>query len=206
MLKDLIFAILHPFLKLYIHFRFKDYWELKEHLQRRPNKLLRLCYDHYFMDLGSYVGLDSIIKGKPYFPHRCQGVFISNRAVIGKGVVIFQHVTIGANALPDSQGKGNPVIGDDVFIGAGAMIIGGVTIGDRCRIGANTLVCQDMPPDSVAVSSPTRIIRKDHLDNTFRLLGTDGVIYVNKDGYLVRGDEAEQAKAKDFWKKDPVLK
>lgn len=187
MLKDLIFAILRPFVDAYIRLRFKDYWALKEHLraQERPNKLLRLCYDHYFMDLGSYVGLNSIIHGKPFFPHRCQGVFISDRAELGRDVVIFQHVTIGANGLPDSKGLGSPVIGDGAYIGAGAKIIGGVTVGDHCRIGANAVVYQDMPPHSVAVCAPTRIIQKENLDNTFRVT-MDGVNYVNRDGRLVR--------------------
>ncbi len=191
MLKDLIFAVLHPFLKLYIRLRFRDYWGLKEYLRtrERPSKLLRLAYEHRLMALGSYVGVGSVFHGRPYFPHRCQGVFISDRAEIGRDVVIFQQVTIGSNTLPGSKGMGSPVIGDGVYIGAGAKIIGGVTVGDHCRIGANAVVYQDMPPHSVAVCAPTRVIQKDHLDNTFRV-AIGGTEYVSRDGRLVPEEDA----------------
>ena len=60
-MKDLIFALLHPFLKLYIRVKFRgDYWALKERLQRRPSKPLRLAYEHHFMALGSFG------PGEPY--------------------------------------------------------------------------------------------------------------------------------------------
>jgi len=173
-LKELIFAVLHPFLKLYILLRFRDYWGLKAHLEQRPSKLLSLAYDHHFMKLGSYIGLGSRFAGPPHFPHRCSGVFVSQNAVIGKNAVIFQQVTIGSNTLPDSKHPGSPVIGDNVYIGAGAKIIGGITIGDNCRIGANAVVYEDMPPHSVAVCSPTRVLQKEKLDNTFRPPVTTG--------------------------------
>ena len=191
MLKDLIFALLHPFLKLYIKARYHDYWTLKAHLQKRPNKLLRLCYDHHFMDLGSFVGLNSRIEGIPYFPHGCRGVFISDEAVIGPGAVIFQQVTIGGNTLPGSKHPGSPVLGANCYLGAGCNVIGGITLGDRCRVGANAVVYEDMPDDSVAVCSPTRILRKDHLDNTFRTT-IGGVSYVNQNGRLVREDQSRE--------------
>ena len=70
---------------------------------------------------------------------------------------------------------------------SGAKIIGGVTIGDHCRIGANAVVYQDMPPHSVAVCSPTRIIQKENLDNTFYTI-IDGQYYATRDGKLVPVD------------------
>lgn len=184
MLKDIIFGLLRPFLELYICLRFRDYWNLKRHLQRRPSKLLRLCYDHHFMRLGSFVGVDSQLDGIPYFPHGCRGVFISNDAVIGKNAVIFQQVTIGSCTLSDTQRPGSPVIGSDAYLGAGCKIIGSVTIGDRCRVGANAVVYQDMPDDSVAVCGPTRLIQKQGLDNTFHTV-IHGIPYVSRDGRLM---------------------
>ncbi len=185
MLKDFVFALLRPFLEVYIRARFGDYWALKTYLQSHRAKLLRLCYDHHFMDLGSFIGVGSRIDGVPYFPHGCRGVFISNDAVIGKNAVIFQQVTIGSNTLPDSKRPGSPVIGDDAYLGAGCKIIGGVVLGDRCRVGANAVVYTDMPDDAVAVCSPTRILQKDHLDNSFRTT-LDGKAYVARDSRLVR--------------------
>ncbi len=191
MVKDLIFALLHPFLKGYIRLRFGDYWALKKHLQKRPSKLLRLCYDHHFMALGSFVGLHSTIEGTPYFPHGCRGVFISDDAVIGAGAVIFQQVTIGSNTLQGTGHPGSPVIGESCYLGAGCKVIGGITLGRRCRVGANAVVYEDMGDDCVAVCAPTRILQKEHLDNTFRTV-IGGVRYVNRDGQLVREEAAER--------------
>lgn len=186
MLKEMVFSILRPFLTFYALWRYKSIWGLKERLRERPNKLLELTYLHFFMRKGSFVGLASEIAGTPCFPHGVQGVFISNTAKLGKDVVIFQQVTIGSNTLPDSKRTGSPVIGDNVYIGAGAKIIGGITVGDRCRIGANAVVYEDMPPDSVAVCAPTRIVQKERLDNTYRTcLG--GEQYYFSGGRLKKG-------------------
>lgn len=188
--KAVIFALLHPFLRVYIKLRFGDYWALKEHLQRRPSPLLRQAYEKYFMGYGSYVGVDSKIAGRPYFPHGCVGVFISNDAVIGRDAVIFQQVTIGSNTLLDSKRPGSPVIGDGVYLGAGAKVIGGITVGDCCRVGANAVVVRDLPPHSVAVCAPTQVIQKAGLDNTFRVK-IGGVDYVSRNGRLVRETQPE---------------
>ena len=93
-------------------------------------------------------------------PHGFDGIHISTNAKIGKGCTIFQHVTIGSNTLPDSKNKGFPVIGDNVFIGAGANIIGGVKIGNNVRIGANCTVTKDVPDNSVVIMSGLKIIKK----------------------------------------------
>ena len=145
MVKRAVFALLHPFLRVYIKLRFGDYWGLKEYLQRRPSPLLKLAYEKYFMKYGSYVGVDSKIAGRPYFPHGCVGVFISNDAVIGRDAVIFQQVTIGSNTLPDSKRPGSPTVGDGAYIGAGAKLIGGITVGDHCRIGGPVRPHPDRP-------------------------------------------------------------
>ena len=184
-MKDLLFALMRPFLLAYAFMRYQNIWGLKKHLQAHPGKLLKLAYGHYFMQRGSFVGLTSEIAGTPCFPHGIQGIFISNTAKIGKDVVIFQQVTIGSNTLPDSKRPGSPVIGDSVYIGAGAKIIGGVTVGHHCRIGANAVVYEDMPPYSVAVCAPTRILQKDALDNTYTTT-LDGVEYYFRDGRLHR--------------------
>lgn len=87
---------------------------------------------------------------------------------IGKNVVILQQVTIGSNTMKGHHRSGAPVIGDNVYIGAGAKIIGNVSIGDNCRIGANCVVVKDMAPNTTAVSAPTRFIESDQIpDNTF---------------------------------------
>ena len=77
-------------------------------------------------------------------------------------------MTIGSNTLADSRGQGAPVIGSNVYIGAGAKIIGGVTIGDNARIGANCAVTFDVPANATVVLAAPRVILRDTpRDNTF---------------------------------------
>ena len=80
---------------------------------------------------------------------------IHPQTVIGDRVGIMHDVTLGMT--PD--GCGVPTIGDDVFIGAGAKILGAVKIGARSRIAANSLVISDVPPDTTAIGVPARILR-----------------------------------------------
>lgn len=120
-----------------------------------------LFWEIYLHNKCSWIGYNSEIVEKPVFPHDIIGIFISGDAKIGKGAVIFQHVTIGSNTLPGSKSKGAPQIGDNVFIGAGAKIIGNVRIGNNCKVGAGTVVTIDLPDNSVAVMNHPRIILQD---------------------------------------------
>ena len=101
-------------------------------------------------------------------PHGLAGIFISRGASVGPGCTVFHQVTIGSNTLADSRGRGAPVIGENVYIGAGAKIIGGVTVGDNARIGANCVVTFDVPAGATVVLSAPRVILHDEpRDNTF---------------------------------------
>lgn len=73
---------------------------------------------------------------------------------IGSNCYIHQGVTVGW----DYKSERKPIIGDGVFIGAGAVILGAVTIGDYARIGANSVVLCDVPPWSTAVGAPARVL------------------------------------------------
>ncbi|BAN22740.1 serine acetyltransferase [Caballeronia insecticola] len=97
-----------------------------------------------------------------------KSVFVSGDAKVGRNCVIFQQVTIGSITLPDSAGAGAPTIGDNVYIGAGAKIVGNVVVGDNVRIGANAVVYKDVPSNSVVVGGEQKIIVKEAtLDNRF---------------------------------------
>ena len=87
------------------------------------------------------------------------GIFINGNVVIGKNFTISQGVSIGVT----NRGlkKGNPIIGDNVYVGPGANIIGNVTIGNDAAIGANAVVTKDLPPFAVAVGVPAKIISYD---------------------------------------------
>lgn len=82
------------------------------------------------------------------------GVVIGAGARIGRRCVVQQGVTIGGAGGPRSEGVVETVIGDDVFLGAGARVIGAVTVGSRSIVGANAVVTKSVPPDSVAVGVP----------------------------------------------------
>ena len=83
------------------------------------------------------------------------GVVIHPDAVIGPNCLILQQVTLGTGPLP-----GLPRLGGNVDVGAGARILGGVTIGDHARIGANAVVIKDVPAGATAVGIPARIIQE----------------------------------------------
>lgn len=176
--------MIKDFLSFFVFLKFKNIWNIKEYLAKNnlESGVIATVYDHYIHKEGSYIGISSHFENKPYFPHGIMGIFISDMTRIGKNAVIFQQVTIGADRLTDSDNQGNPTIGDNVYIGAGAKIIGNVTIGNNCRIGANAVVYKDMPDNSVAVCSPTRIIQKENLDNRFVVATKDGNLKVYENG------------------------
>lgn len=82
------------------------------------------------------------------------GVVINGAVRGGENVHIEHQVTIGA------EKRQSPVIGNGVFIGAGAKIVGPVTIGDNARVGANAVVTKDVPPDTTVVGIPARPVEK----------------------------------------------
>ena len=109
-----------------------------------------------FNKLNTVFGQCVIGRGADFGPGfvlvHSQGVVINTGVKGGRHVVIEHQVTIGAE-------KGAvPVLGDDVFIGAGARIIGGVTVGNNARIGANAVVLDDVPAGATAVGVPARIV------------------------------------------------
>lgn len=107
----------------------KQVWALRIKAQETGNRLLKKIYtweyNHVLIYLGSYLPLSAEFAEKPDFPHGISGIFVSQGAKIGKGCTIFQQVTIGSNTLKDSKTYGSPTIGDNVYIGCGAKIIGG---------------------------------------------------------------------------------
>lgn len=88
------------------------------------------------------------------------GVFVHPDAVIGRNCTLRQGVTIG-NRYPDGP---VPVIGDDVEFGAYAQVLGGVRIGNGCRIGALSVVLCDVPDGATAIGVPARVVEKAQAD------------------------------------------
>jgi len=94
--------------------------------------------------------------GRRFFiDHGC-GVVIGETAVIGDDVTIFQGVTLGGTGK--AKGRRHPTIGNNVVIGANAIVIGKITVGDNVRIGAASVVTKEMPSNVVLVGNPARIL------------------------------------------------
>ncbi len=96
--------------------------------------------------------------GSRVFIDHALGVVIGETAIVGDDVTIYQGVTLGGTSL--AREKRHPTIGDRVVIGSGAKILGAITIGDDSRIGANAVVLHPVPPNSVVVGIPGRVIAR----------------------------------------------
>jgi serine O-acetyltransferase len=90
--------------------------------------------------------------GEGLFIDHGMGVVIGETAVIGNGVTLYQGVTLGGTGFV--TGKRHPTVGDDVTIGSGAKLLGPITVGERSKIGANSVVIHDVPADSTVVGNP----------------------------------------------------
>jgi serine O-acetyltransferase len=86
------------------------------------------------------------------------GVVIGETAIIGDDVLMYHGVTLGGKE--NSAIDRHPIIGSQVVIGAGAKIIGRITIGDNCYVGANTVVTKDIPAGSTVVGETGKILSK----------------------------------------------
>ena len=107
--------------------------------------------------------------GERLFIDHGAGVVIGETAVIGDDVTMYHGVTLGGTSW--SPGKRHPTIEDGALIGAGAKILGPITVGPRARIGANSVVIEDVPPEMTVVGIPGRIVREER-----RRSGVDGRI------------------------------
>jgi serine O-acetyltransferase len=85
-------------------------------------------------------------------------VVIGETAEVGPNVTLYHGVSLGGTSW--KKGKRHPTIEEDVVIGAGAKVLGPITIGARTRIGANAVVVKDVPPDSVVVGIPGRVTHR----------------------------------------------
>ena len=141
------------------------FWNLFYLRERTKNKFLSdiLTFKLYRMARkhGGYIGREAVIEGIPVLPHGIHGIYISRYARIEKDCRIYQNVTIG-----EVDGKA-PHIGRGCVIGAGAEIVGGITIGDNVKIGAGAVVSKDVPNDCTVVAQPIRIIRKGLVENEY---------------------------------------
>jgi serine O-acetyltransferase len=90
--------------------------------------------------------------GGGFFIDHGSGVVIGETAEIGERVTLYQGVTLGGTGF--QRGKRHPTVGDDVTLGAGAKLLGPIAVGDGAKVGANTVVVQDVPAGATVVGNP----------------------------------------------------
>jgi serine O-acetyltransferase len=95
--------------------------------------------------------------GQGLFIDHGSGVVIGETAVIGNDVTLYQGVTLGGTGF--AAGKRHPTVQDNVTIGSGAKLLGPITIGHGAKIGANSVVITDVPPNSTVVGNPGHVVR-----------------------------------------------
>jgi serine O-acetyltransferase len=95
--------------------------------------------------------------GKFLFIDHGTGVVIGQTAEIGDAVTIYHGVTLGG--ISDQSGKRHPTVKSGAVIGAGAHVLGNITIGDGARVGANAVVLKDVPPGCTVAGNPARLVR-----------------------------------------------
>ena len=97
--------------------------------------------------------------GRRLFIDHGLGVVIGETAIVGNDVTLYQGVTLGGTGK--ERGKRHPTIEDEVVIGGGAKVLGNITIGRNCRIGAGSVVLRSVPENSTVVGVPGHIIFRD---------------------------------------------
>lgn len=118
--------------------------------------------------------------GRRFFIDHGMGIVIGETAEIGDGVMLYHGVTLGGQVL--TQTKRHPTIGDNVTIGAGAKVLGPITIGAGSAVGANAVVTKDVPADSIAVGIPAKV-RPRQSDERKHLVDPDS--YVDPGSYVI---------------------
>lgn len=108
--------------------------------------------------------------GRRLFIDHGTGVVIGQTAVVGDDVTIYHGVTLGGvGRRGDTGPKRHPTIENHVMIGAGAQVLGNITIGTHAKIGANSVVTNDVPEGATALGIPARIVGGDDVDRAYGL-------------------------------------
>lgn len=132
-------------------------WCMLRHIPIQP---LRFLLERFIeITTGISIPADAEI-GKGLRIHHFGGIIIHSFAKIGENCTLHQGVTIGDRGNPLKA----PRIGNNVFIGAGAKILGDIIIGDNCQIGANAVVIATLPDNCIAVGVPAKVVRRRNND------------------------------------------
>lgn len=109
--------------------------------------------------------------GRRFFIDHGEGVVIGATTIIGDDVLIYQQVTLGGTGK--GQGKRHPTLENGVIVGAGAKVLGNITLGRNVRVGAGSVVMEDVPEHSTVVGVPGRIVQR-------KIISENGVLLHNR--------------------------
>ena len=143
--------LLYPGVHATIYYRI-SHWFYKRRLffiARLISQWARLC-TNIEIHPGAKIGRRFVID-------HGAGIVIGETAEVGDDVLIYHGVTLGGTGK--DHGKRHPTIGNNVLIGCGAKVLGPFKVGDNSRIAANSVVLNEVPPDSTAVGVPAKIVR-----------------------------------------------
>lgn len=104
--------------------------------------------------------------GRRFFIDHGMGVVIGETAEVGDNCTLYHAVTLGGTSW--EKGKRHPTLGNDVVVGAGAKVLGPITIGAGSRIGSNAVVVKDVPPRSTVVGVPAHVVRRQRTEDEQR--------------------------------------
>ncbi len=145
-------VFLYPSFKVMLHYRLAHRLYLKKHYF-----LARWVSQRGVRKTGIEIHPGAVI-GKGFFIDHGNGVIIGETAVIGDNVTLYQGVTLGGTGK--EHGKRHPTVGNNVMISAGAKVLGSFKIGDNSKIGAGSVVLNEVPPGSTVVGVPGRVVKR----------------------------------------------
>lgn len=147
-------VFLYPSFKVMMHYRVAHKLYLKKHYF-----LARWVSQRGVRKTGIEIHPGAQI-GKGFFIDHGNGVIIGETAIIGDNVTLYQGVTLGGTGK--EQGKRHPTVGNNVMISAGAKVLGSFKIGDNSKIGAGSVVLEEVPPNSTVVGVPGRVVKRNN--------------------------------------------
>lgn len=148
-------VFLYPSFKVMMHYRIAHKLYVNKHYF-----LARWVSQRAVRKTGIEIHPGAVI-GNGFFIDHGNGVIIGETTIIGDNVTLFQGVTLGGTGK--EQGKRHPTIGNNVMISAGAKVLGSFKVGDNSKIGAGSVVLQEVPPNSTVVGVPGRVVKRNNI-------------------------------------------
>jgi serine O-acetyltransferase len=154
-------SLFNVFIKFFLvaSFRAVVLYRLSNYFDNRLSIISILLEKLMHITTITWIGRKAVI-GSGFVIRHVGGIVIGGKTQIGINCEIRQGVTLGGNLGKEKYGTTQPILGNNIMIGAGAKILGPVKIGDNSIIGANAVVISDIPKDSVAGGVPARVLRK----------------------------------------------